>query len=60
MAKSDNITKLGDKLNDSATTSKSYWKIVNRVMNKSRLPVIPPLIVNNKLILNCEFLLKSM
>ena len=53
MAKRDYVTKLGNKLNSPATTSKSYWKIVNRVMNKSRLSLIPPIIVNNILILNC-------
>ena len=33
---------------------KSYWKIINRVMNKCRAPKIPPLLVNNVFILNCS------
>ena len=42
------------KLNDPTTTQKSYWKIISKVMNKSRAPKIPPLLVNNKFILNCK------
>ena len=33
------------------TSQKSYWKIINRVMNKCRAPKIPPLLVNNVFIL---------
>ena len=36
------------------TSQKSYWKIINRVMNKCRVPKIPPLLVNNIFILNCR------
>ena len=53
-AKSEYLNKLGNKLNDPDILSKSYWKIINRVMNKSRAPKIPPLLVNNELILNCK------
>ena len=35
------------------TFQKSYWKIINRVMNKYRAPKIPPLI-NNRFILECR------
>jgi len=48
------LTRLGDKVNDPNTTQKSYWKIINRVMNKSRAPKIPPLLVNNLFILDCK------
>ena len=40
-------------MNDPNTSQKSYWKIINRVMNKCRAPKIPPLLVNNVFILNC-------
>ena len=40
-------------MNDPNTSKKSYWKIVNRVMNKCRSPKIPPLI-NNQFILECK------
>ena len=42
------------KLNDPNTSKKSYWKIVNRVMNKCRSPKIPPLLINNQFILECK------
>ena len=47
------LTNLGNKVNDPTTTQKSYWKIINRVMNKCRAPKIPPVLVNNTYILNC-------
>jgi len=46
-AKSTYLKKLGSKLNDTSTSPKSYWKIINRVINKCRSPKIPPLRVNN-------------
>ena len=53
-AKINYLTKLGNKLNDPDTSSKSYWKIINRVMNKSRAPKIPSILVENVFILNCK------
>ena len=51
-AKNILLTNLGNKVNNPATSQKSYWKIINRVMNKCSAPKIPPL-VNNLFILNC-------
>ena len=48
------LKNLGDKLNGPNTSLKSYWKIINRVMNKCRAPKIPPLLINNLYILNCK------
>ena len=48
------LKNLGNKVNDPSTTQKSYWKIINRVMNRCRAPKIPPLLVNNIFILNCS------
>ena len=48
------LTKLGNKLNEPGTTCKSYWKIINRVMNKCRAPRIPPILSNNIFILDCK------
>ena len=45
---------LGNKANNPNTSQKSFWKIINRVMNKCRAPNIPPLLVNNLFILNCR------
>ena len=53
LAKKNYISNLGHKLNDPLTPSKSYWKIINRVMNRARFPVIPPILIDNILVLNC-------
>ena len=53
-AKNNYLNSLGSKLNDSYTSQKSYWKIINKVMNKCRAPNIPPILVNNKFILDCK------
>ena len=48
------LRNLGDKLNDPSTSCKSYWKIINRVMNKCRAPRIPPILFNNLFVLDCK------
>ena len=48
------LMNLVNKANNSNTSQKSFWKIINRVMNKCRAPNIPPLLVNNLFILNCR------
>ena len=40
-AKLTYLKNLGNKVNDLGTSQKSYWKIINRVMNKCRAPKIP-------------------
>ena len=45
---------LGNKVNNPGTSQKSYWKIINRVMNKCRASKIPPLFVSNLFILDCR------
>ena len=54
MAKLSYLANLGDKFDNPNTSQKSYWKIINRVMNKCRAPKIPPLLVNNLFLLNCK------
>ena len=46
-AKSSYLTNLGNKVNDPNTSQKIFWKIINKVMNKCRAPIIPTLFVNN-------------
>ena len=46
------LTNMGNKVNDPGTSQKSYWKIINRVMNKCRAPKIPRLLINNRFILD--------
>ena len=53
-AKLSYLTNKGNKVNDPGTSPKSYWKIINRVMNKCRAPKIPPLLINNRFILDCR------
>ena len=45
-AKTSYLADLGNKVNDPNTSQKSYWKIINRVLNKCRAP--------NVFILNCR------
>ena len=53
-AKLSYLTSMGNKVNDPGTSQKTYWKIINRVMNKCRAPKIPPLLINNRFILDCK------
>ena len=48
------LNNLGKRLNDPDTTPKNYWKIIHRVMNKSRAPKIPPLLDMGNFVLNCK------
>ena len=43
----------GAKLADPKTGQKSYWKIMNRFLNKCKVPRIPPLFQNSKFITDC-------
>ena len=47
--KSSYFLKLGNKLNDTSTSPKVYWSILNRLMNKIKIPAIPPLLINGNL-----------
>ena len=49
---------MGNILGNPGTSQKSYWKIINRVLNKCRAPKIPPLLINNQVILDCREKLK--
>ena len=51
-AKSSYTINLGNKLNDYGGSLKTYWKLIKRVINRSKSPTIPPLLVNNKLVIN--------
>ena len=57
---SDTITKakekylhaLGNKLNDPQTGAKSYWSILNKLLQKNKIPLIPPILSNGAFITN--------
>ena len=53
-AKHAYMTNLGIKLHNQYTNGKMFWKIVNKVINKSKAPKVPPILVDNKFILNCK------
>ena len=38
--------KLGDRLNDPRTGQKTYWSVLKRVLNKTKIPNIPPILVD--------------
>ena len=43
------------KLDNSNLVPKTYWSIVSRFLNKSKIPTIPPVLVNGKLFqVKCE------
>ena len=43
---------VSDKLNDPLTSAKSYWYILKTLYNGKRIPLIPSILINNKLISN--------
>ena len=53
-AKESYLKNLGSKLADPTTGQKSYWKILNKFLNKCKIPKIPPLLVDDKYITNCK------
>ena len=53
-SKQNYLSKLGAKLADNSTGQKTYWKIVNNLLNKCKVPRIPPLLTADKFIINCK------
>ena len=41
-----------EKLNDSITAPKTYWKIINCFLSDKKIPGIPPLLVKGEIISN--------
>ena len=54
IAKEQYLRDLGAKLADPSTGPKSYWKILNKFLNKCKIPRIPPLVVLNQFITDCK------
>ena len=50
-SKNVNYEHLANKLNEPNTSSKTYWSII-KTLNSKKVPVIPPILVNNKLVTN--------
>ena len=53
-SKQNYLLKLGDKLADDSTGQKTYWKIINKVLNKCKIPRIPPLLIADKFVICCK------
>ena len=53
-AKESYLINTGGKLADPNCSQKTYWKILNKILNKCKAPNIPPLLVNNRFIVNCK------
>ena len=50
--KDDYHRQLSFKLNDPKTSAKAYWSILKALYNGKKIPLIPPILVNSKLISN--------
>ena len=46
------ITVHSDKLNDPHTIAKSYWSILKTLYNWKKIPLIPPILISDKLVSN--------
>ena len=53
-AKESYLVNIGGKLADPNCSQKTYWKVLNKILNKCKAPKIPPLLVNNRFISNCK------
>ena len=53
-SKQDYLCKLGNKLSNNCTGQKTYWKIINNLLNKCKIPRIPPLLIANKFVTSCK------
>ena len=52
--KNDYFTRLGKKLGDPSRSIKTYWATLRTLWNGKKVPHIPPLLVNDKLITEFE------
>ena len=53
-SKESYLKSLGDKLIDKSTGPKTYWSIINSPLNKCKIPRIPSLLVDDKIITDCK------
>ena len=53
-AKEKYLRDLGVKLADPTTGQKIYWKFLNKFLNKCKVPRIPPLLVQDKFVIDCK------
>ena len=53
-AKEKNLIRLSAKLEDPSTAPKTYWSILNRFLSNMKIPKIPPILVNDKVVSNSD------
>ena len=53
-AKDKHLAKLSSKLDNPDTAPKTYWSIINRFLNNKKIPMIPPVLFEGKLISDFE------
>ena len=53
-SKENYLKSLGDKLIDKTTGAKTYWGIINSLLKKYKIPRIPPLLVDDEIIIDCK------
>ena len=53
-AKHRYFMKIGHALSNSNSGSKRYWSLINKVLNKPKVPLIPPLLENGVFITDFE------
>ena len=53
-SKENYLKSLGDKLIDKTTGPKTYWGIINSLLNKCKIPRIPSLLVADEIIIDCK------
>ena len=51
-AKHKHFTNVGRTLSDPSTGTKKYWCLINKILNKARIPKIPPLLENDIFVLD--------
>ena len=51
-AKDRYFKKIGTTLSSPETGIKSYWSLINRILNKAKIPIIPPLLENDIFVLD--------
>ena len=53
-AKRQYFTKIGKTLSNPETGQKTYWSLINKILNKAKIPVIPPHLENDVFVLDFE------
>ena len=53
-AKEKYLRNIGEKLTNPNTSQKCYWSLIHKLLNKQKIPKIPPLIIENRFIINAK------